>query len=210
MNAQIIFWIVFVLLALLVLFMDKKYNMLRDNSILYKKKPFSYARTQLTWWTVIVLSSFITILLKRRDIPTFDSSTLILLGISSATTIAARLTDMSDKDNVPSNLISQNSTGKNFIIDILSDNSGVSIHRLQTVIFNIVIGGWFIYKVTVNLVITGMDINKIIPVLEPNNLILIGLSAGTYAALKTTENKSNGKTPPATNVTDTSTNIPPV
>jgi len=32
-------------------------------------------------------------------------------------------------------------------------------------------------------------INGIIPVITNNNLILLGLSAGTYVALKTTENK---------------------
>jgi hypothetical protein len=37
--------------------------------------------------------------------------------------------------------------------------------------------------------LTAMAVNKIMPDVPQNNLILIGLSAGVYAGLKTTENK---------------------
>lgn len=98
MNPKIIFWLVFAALTAMVIFLNVKYGMLLDESTRETKKPYSYARAQLTWWTVIVLSGFATIILKRQEIPTLTNGILILLGISSATTMAARLSDNSDQD----------------------------------------------------------------------------------------------------------------
>jgi hypothetical protein len=160
--------------------------MLKDTSTA-SVKPYSYARVQLTWWTVIILSSLITILLFKGIIPVFDSSTLILLGISSATTASGRMIDISDQKNA-SIVRSQNQNSQNFLLDILSGSSGVDIHRFQAVIFNLVFGIWFICTVLYSLSHFSGDVNSIIPVLTPTNLTLIGISSGTYAALKTTEN----------------------
>lgn len=194
MDAQVRFWVIFGVLFLLVFFFDRKCMMLRDISSA-NKKPYSFSRVQLAWWSVIVLASFISILFFG-DIPTFHQSTLILLGISIVTTAAARITDISDQASHGSNLI-QNQNSENFFLDILSDGNGVSIHRFQTVIFNFTLGVWFICAVVHNLdqfarhITTVVpDINWIIPDLSPNNLVLLGLSSGTYAALKATENKS--------------------
>jgi hypothetical protein len=211
MDARIIFWIVFAALTLLVLFLNAKYGMLHDDSTRVTKKPYSFARAQLTWWSVIVLSSFIAVFVARGEILTFNVSALILLGISTTTTISARLTDLSDKTNIASEQISQNQRGNNFLIDILSDNNGVSISRLQTVIFNFVIGAWFIHKMLLNIVnCPPLDLNLILPLIEPNNLILLGLSSGTYAAMKTTENKSKNNNPPATDAGKEPADLPPV
>ncbi|MGK4568351.1 hypothetical protein [Flavobacterium sp. 3HN19-14] len=66
----------------------------------------------------------------------------------------------------------------------------MSVHRFQTVVFNFAFGVWFISQITKNLanVPTG-GINDIMPDIQQNNLILLGLSSATYAVLKTTENK---------------------
>jgi len=90
--------------------------------------------------------------------------------------------------------LSANMPSEGFLQDILSDKYGISIHRFQAFIFNLVFGLWFIYKTVVNLKgittsASGQVVNAIIPVFSTNNLILLGLSAGTYAALKLTENK---------------------
>jgi len=211
---QITFWIVFLILLFFVVFLEMKYNLLRDDSTLETKKPYSFSRVQLAWWTVILLSSFITIIITKGQAPTLDKSSLILLGISAITLGAARITDISDQKTAaaapppavgdkPIVSISQNTPGQNFFLDILSDNNGVSIHRFQTVVFNFVFGCWFIYSVVKGLngvVCNNSDeqtyidcISKIIPVISENNLILIGLSSGTYIVLKTTENKNINK-----------------
>jgi uncharacterized protein YneF (UPF0154 family) len=82
---------------------------------------------------------------------------------------------------------------------------------LQTVIFNLVIGLWFIHQMLNNLAtVPPLDLNSILPVIEPNNLILLGLSSGTYAAMKTTENKSKTNNPSDGDSGKESTDMPPV
>jgi hypothetical protein len=114
--------------------------------------------------------------------------------------------DIADRNNADtSSLLSQDFNGENFLLDILSDKGGVSIHRLQSVIINIIFGAWFISEVLhwlppgSNPCVKGdpsfpdcslHPLNYIIPVISTNNLILLGISSGTYAALKTTENKT--------------------
>ena len=98
MNPDLAFWIVFAILAGLIIICDLKYHMLRDISKA-APQPYSWSRVQLAWWTVIVLSSFITIFLTQGAAPTFHESTLILLGISGATTATARVIDIADEAN---------------------------------------------------------------------------------------------------------------
>src|SRR6202000_2037057 len=93
-----IFWATLVVLAALVIFFDRKYFMLRDNSTAVPR-PYSFSRVQLAWWTVIVLASFISIFISRGVAPDLSTSTLYLLGISSATTVGATLIDLSDQTN---------------------------------------------------------------------------------------------------------------
>lgn len=184
-EQTLVFTACFLALGGSIWFFDLKSMMLRDTSTA-AKKPYSFARVQLAWWTVIVLSSFITIMITRHYIPTLDSSTLILLGISAATTGIARVIDQGDLNN-PSIVRGQDANSQGILLDILSDNTGPNLQRFQTVLFNAVFGIYFIVTVIHNLPTEPVDI--IMPVITTNNLILIGLSSGTYAALKTTENK---------------------
>jgi len=180
---------VFILFAFIVIVCDRKYFMLRDNSTALPR-PYSFSRAQLTWWTVIVLSSMISIILCRDgSIPDFNNSTLYLLGISSATTVGATLIDINDETNPNLTGLNQNIKGDNFFLDIVSDKNGVSIHRFQTVVFNIVFGVWFIRHVLMSLGNNKIDFNHIMPVISENNLVLLGVSSGVYAVLKATENK---------------------
>lgn len=185
---QLTFFGLFVALSGLMVLFDQQSDMLRDTSKA-SPRPYSFARVQLAWWTVIVMSAFIAVLIGRHEILTFLPSTLILLGISAATTGAARIIDQSDLNN-PDIARGQDQKGQNLFLDILSDGTGVNIHRFQTVLFNLVFGIWFIATVLNRLGTTPpIDVNGIIPIITDNNLILLGLSSGTYAALKTTENK---------------------
>ena len=71
----------------------------------------------------------------------------------------------------------------------MSDEVNVNMHRFQTVIFNAVFGIWFVNSVLTSFLTANVDM--IMPVITMNNLILLGLSSATYAALKTTENKTS-------------------
>lgn len=182
--------------------------MLRDISNAPAHQPYSWSRVQLAWWTIIVLSSFISILIVQGVAPTLDSSTVILLGISAATTATAKMIDVSDADKL-NPIRHQNDFGKNFFLDILSDEKGVSVTRFQTFVFNTVFGIWFIHAVLNNIHVcdctlykadpdimnacVNNSLNYIMPPISNNNLVLLGLSSGTYAALKLTENKTDNK-----------------
>jgi hypothetical protein len=238
------FWLPFVLLTALILFFDRRYGTLRDTSSA-TSPPYSWARVQLAWWTVIILSSLIAIVWKDMQVtppgnlPTLHYSTLVLLGISTSTIAIARSIDMNDVNTVGA-ARHQNQRRQGLFTDIISDQDGISIHRLQTVIFNALFGIWFIGSVIYNLqAYPNKDIcalyaagsqaaancklvplDYIMPVVADNNLILLGLSGATYAAMKTTENKMPASAPaavstttvnpgaPGTTTTTTTTNIP--
>lgn len=206
-----VFWATFVLLAFLVLLCDKKYYMLRDTSTVLPR-PYSFSRVQLAWWTTIVLSGVITIIITRGWlIPDFTTSTLYLLGISSATTVGATLIDLSDQNNANLASLSQNDKGDNFFLDILSDKNGVSIHRFQTVAFNLVFGIWFVVNFFANINNMALGINDVLPVFSENNLVLLGVSSGLYAAVKATENRQSGSSSTDTsNTTVTNTEEEPI
>lgn len=193
------FWAPFVVLTIAVVYFEWRFKMLRDQSSV-SPQPYSWSRVQLAWWTIIILSAFVGLMLKYGEAPTLRDSTLILLGISGATITAARLTDVSDLSSGGGQR-HQDHPSQNFFLDILSDANGVSIHRFQAFVFNLGFGIWFIHGVLKNFA-TGevngqvvMDkVNVIIPNIEPNNLVLLGLSSGTYAILKMTENKATVRT----------------
>jgi len=188
MNVYLIFIITVLIIVAIVLFLDRRFQLLRDISTA-TDKPYSLSRVQLAWWTIIIFSAATTILFKRGEFPTFDQSTLILLGISSATAATARMVDLSDQNNILKTR-HQDSGNQSFFLDILSDENGASIHRLQTVLFNLIMGVWFIFEVMRNISNPGMDVNKIIPVVEGNNLVFLGISTATYVALKSSENRT--------------------
>lgn len=218
------FWGIFILLLAAVIVCDRKFHMLRDiskASIL----PYSWSRVQLTWWTLIVLSAFTTILLRSGVAPNLHSSTLVLLGISVATTATARVIDLGDQQNTHV-FRHQNLKSTNFFLDILSDHNGVSIQRFQAVLFNAVFGIWFIASVLGNIndvnfclsTFSKSDPNLAqcllhpadfyMPIISENNLILLGLSSATYAALKITENKGTDSEALPEKVPDEALNTP--
>jgi hypothetical protein len=127
---------------------------------------------------------------------TLLNSTLILLGISSGTTVAARVIDVGDSANPNTSRHQDTGKSQSFLLDLLSDENGVSIHRFQTVVFNITFGVWFLVEVATHLSDTGVSADKVMPDINTNNLILLGLSSATYAGLKISENKQNTSMPP--------------
>jgi hypothetical protein len=185
-----VFWALLFVLLTSVYIIDNKYQMLRDVSTL-AKRPYSYSRIQLAWWTIIIAASFIAVLFKGAEIPNLYDSTWLLLTISAGTSAAAGVIGISDRTNpniVQANM-SQNQPSQGLLLDILSDNNGVSVHRFQAIVFNLAIGIWFIYTVNHNLMDTKVVSDLVIPKLTNSVLALLGVSSGTYAILKTTENK---------------------
>lgn len=207
MNAHLLMILSIGVYFLLVAVLDKKYQLLRDTSSA-TKKPYSLSRVQLAWWMGFVLCAFVAIVFDENNpnfsIPTFTQGILVVLGISAGTKAITTVTDVADQTN-SSLTRHQNSEGENLFLDILSDKDGPSVQRLQAVLFNVIFAVWFFLRVWRK---------GEIPDLEPNALILLGLSSGTYVALKTVENKNSSPNSPETKANNSDiTNeneIPPV
>ena len=218
------FWALFAILTAGVVFLDRKFNMLRDLSKA-SPRPYSFSRVQLAWWSVIIITAFTSIMLQTGHAPNLHSSTLVLLGISAGTTAVARVIDLADQQN-PLVFRHQDIKTSNFFLDLLSDQNGVSIQRFQALIFNVVFGIWFIASVLGNLgdpnyclgdFVKGdpnlaqcllHSTDFLIPIISNNNLILLGLSSATYAALKITENKGTASETLSEKVVDEALNTP--
>ncbi|MEK6781718.1 MAG: hypothetical protein AABY93_08425 [Bacteroidota bacterium] len=149
-----------------------------------KSAAFSFSKSQLAFWTFIVISSFIYIWAYTGDLNAINNTALILLGISSATLatssiIGERQETGAEKKGIMDSLVESRTSDGSFFKDILSDNNGINIHRFQMFIFNLLFGIAFFRSVI-------MDFSM--PEFNETQLLLLGLSNGTYAFLKTTEN----------------------
>lgn len=183
------FLIVF-LVAIFLLF--KKTNLLRDSPTLFvpetRSRTFSLARAQILFWTVIVLASFVFIWVATGDVNTITDSVLILIGISSATALGARAIDSTNaahdalddaKDGTKRTERTKFETTTNsFWKDLLGGNSDDGIHRLQIIVWTIILGIIFICSVWLDL--TMPDFNGTL-------LTMMGISSGTYIGFKMKE-----------------------
>jgi hypothetical protein len=189
-----IYYLILAVLTILIIVLAKRtcllndvvvnkgaFQIIADNKKIDKPNaPFSLGKSQLAFWTVIILSSFIYVWISDPDdIPQLNTVNLILLGISVATTAAGKVIDDSQKNNADR---SQDQPSEGFLKDILSDKEGVSIHRLQNVLWTIVVGIIYIHYVV------SMKNLPDETVLTENLLILMGVSTGAYVGLKTAEN----------------------
>ena len=150
------------------------------------QKPFSFSRSQLAYWSYLIISGFM-IIFVLNDAPADEiltNGTLILLGIGGATSAAANVIDTNEKVTAKQSNASrhQDTPSDGFFVDILSDADGISIHRLQALVFNLVFGAVLIFTIFSEGVLRDFS---------QNELILIGLSSGTYTILKTNENKAS-------------------
>jgi hypothetical protein len=192
--STVIYYLILAILTVIVIVMATKTCLLRDIVIRHTdfhdnatkqhiadpKAPFSLARVQLAFWTVIIFSSFLYVLFHDKfSIPELNKVNLILLGIAVSTTAAGKLIDDSQKGNPD---LSQDNPSQGFLIDILSDKNGVSIHRLQNVLWSIGVGIIYIHFVSAESKIPDET------VLTDNLLLLMGISTGAYVGIKATEN----------------------
>jgi hypothetical protein len=156
----------------------------------YNERPYSYSRVQMFWWTMIIITCYgIFYALYGRLIP-LNPTCIILLGGSLAVQIFGKTIDSSQKEkdkainNGLANRHQDLEPHKDLLTDILSDDNGISMHRLQSVAFNIIYGlgfiGYFITSIAC----------KAYPFVdfEAWQFTLLGISAGGYLGLKTSEN----------------------
>ena len=162
-----------------------KTDIIKDTSVTPTGKPYSLARTQLMCWTLIIFCCFIYIWGFSKDINKVElgKTTLILLGISTGIVMVGKSIDDSDKQELEKGNIKsliQDSPSGGFLWDILTDRKGISIHRLQNVLFTVALMIGFIVSVYYS---------SKMPEFDETLLILSGVSSAGYLGVKLNENK---------------------
>jgi hypothetical protein len=152
---------------------------LRDAST-QSPRPYSLSRVQLAWWTLIVLGALFGVYAWTGEFWALNSTCLALLGIGAGTSVAGRMVDTRQQEAmVPRHQDADPSHG--LFNDILSDESGVSVHRFQTVAFNLAYGVTF-------LVSTFRDpAAGAFPSFDSTTLLVLGISSSVYIAVKPSE-----------------------
>lgn len=79
----IFIYVLRILIVLAGIYLSFTTNIIRDESTA-EKKPYSLARTQLKWWTIIILPCFcIKFGWDMTKVPVLDATLLALLGIGA-------------------------------------------------------------------------------------------------------------------------------
>lgn len=178
MNELIPFSFLVLLIGGLTLYLVFRKGLLRVNT--GGDNSFSLSTIHLFFWTMIILISYFVIWYTCNDINALEPSCLILIGISAGTASAGTIINNSLKKNQsPDPADVHKSEG--FFNDIFSENGAICIHRYQIVVFNLVVGVFFLYNVFSELKM---------PVLSETILTLLGISSATYASLKAIQVKS--------------------
>ncbi|GAB3839628.1 hypothetical protein [Hymenobacter jeollabukensis] len=141
-------------------------------------RPFSLAKTQLAWWTFIIMSCYLVIYCVTGEMTNISMTTLSLLGISAGTAGLSGLIGMSG--DVGKALPEGPETSRGWLTDILSDSNGVSINRLQKVVITVLLGYFFVRTVYKTVAL---------PEWNNNETLLLAISSATYLGLKWQENK---------------------
>lgn len=139
---------------------------------------YSLSLSQLLFWTTLAIGAFIYTLVLTDITSTFNTSILLLLGVSAGTTGLAYAIDSNFAKKNP---VAAQKANKGFLQDILSDGTGYSVQRIQAFAWNLVLGVYFIIF-TIN--------NKSMPEFSTTILFLAGISSASYLGAKGPENSN--------------------
>ena len=161
-------------------------------SPLYRQVSFSLAKSQVAYWSLLVFASYLMISLVTSALPSIPGGLLGLLGISIANGLFSKLINRTQDTPAPAAMPGQaDSTGpsRGWVRDVLTDLNGISVVRLQFVVFNAVVGLYVVRYVLAHWAL---------PDLDSSILALISISSAGFLAQKNSENPA--KDPDATAV----------
>ena len=180
MSDRTIAMIMGVLLLAGILWVGWRSNILRDTSQ-SPRPPFSFSRTQLMWWTSIVAFCFLAYFGTHGELPAVTASCLAVLGIGVGTTGTAWIID--DQQRATATRaglgLHRDRPSVGFFTDLLSDADGLSVHRFQALVFNVIFGVSFL----VHFVWHGFEF----PAYGVMEYAVLGLSSAGYLGLKALE-----------------------
>jgi hypothetical protein len=148
-----------------------------------RERPYSLSLFQMSFWFFLVIAAYVFMWLITHELDTITDSILALIGIGSATALGATLIDQKKTAPTPDQ---PGGTSRGFINDVISDPTGISLHRFQMFVWTLVLGVIFIGSVYDNLEM---------PQFSATLLGLMGISSGTYLGFKVPE-KQGSDTPP--------------
>lgn len=159
-----------VVFVVLMIWCAKSTDLLREGpAVDGVPQPYGLGRAQMAWWFFLVVLSYSFIWLVTGDRDTIPTSILALMGISSATALAAVLVPTSDAETG-----GRKSAG--WWRDLVGDDTGkLALDRLQIVVWTLVLSGIFLFSVIWELTM---------PEFSATLLALMGISSGTYIGFK--------------------------
>jgi hypothetical protein len=143
----------------------------------YRNASFSLAKTQMALWTVLIISAYLMIYMVTGELPYLTTGLLALLGISLAHGWLSKVINHDQDERVAYRHQDQLTQG--FFTDIVTDDKGVSIARLQFIAFNVIAALYFVRYVLKQWALPDFDSQL---------LALLGVSSASMLALKTQEN----------------------
>ena len=180
MPSHAFLWLA-LLLAVVIFFiwLAKTTDILRNGPpVGGRRQPYSLGRVQMGWWFLLILAGFVAIALISGDDASITPSLLALMGISAATALGSAAIDAQPSPTA------SDAASENWFFDILKDDSGtVALHRLQIVVWTIVLGAMFVATVCTKLTM---------PEFSGTLLALMGISGGTYLGFKIPGATKNG------------------
>lgn len=159
------------------------------------QRPYSLAKTQLAWWTFIIMGSYLVIYCVTGEMTNISMTTLSLLGISAGTAGLSGL--IGSPGDVGKPLPGGPVVSQSWLTDILSDSNGVSINRLQKVVITLLLGYFFVRTVYKTVAM---------PEWNNNETLLLAISSATYLGLKWQDNKTESAVTNALSALTSSTN----
>lgn len=151
---------------------------------------YSLGKSQMAFWGLLVPLAFFGIFVNTGNLEYIPDGVLTLMGISGATGLAAAVIgnpksrsegaapsiddagEPAKTETPKSKLLTQ------FFWDLCDDGDGVSIHRMQAVLWTLFLGIVFVYQVVQVIAM---------PVFSTTLLLMMGISNSTYLGLKTQE-----------------------
>ena len=162
---------------ILFTFLIKRTNAFRSKRQLITD-TYSLSKTLSAFWAFIILFSILFLLASTNSFPHITISTILLLIISMTSTLIAMIIDNSMLHTTSQIAVS---SGKSYLIDLVSDTTGINIFRIQLILFSLLFGSYFIISV-----ISEM----LLPAFDTFLLILLGISNSIYLLFKKFGNTS--------------------
>jgi hypothetical protein len=135
---------------------------------------YSLARTQIATWIAVVIGCYLLLWSVLGQYNGLITDTVLkLLGLSAIAMWFSIMANKADAKTWPS---------RAFHEDILMEDGGPTLHRLQAITWTLILAGLFVWIAFFKLHL---------PEFETNLLILLGISQGIYVGFKVQENRAD-------------------